>query len=194
MTPSIKHQVLCWVLLLLCLSPSPNYASGSSIGIHFDPEGTTCSAAVAAYAPVTIYVIANLMDPLAGGISAASFKLVGLPSGWFTTPTPNPQASVVGDPLQGGCHMWFSDCVSPTAGRVQLYSIFAVPLSPPGEIYLQVLPVPCPCQWPVVSLSGCDAPYYTSYPVLGGAAIINGPPCSVGVLPATWSGVKQLYE
>jgi hypothetical protein len=195
MIDRFKHRILCLAAWLLCPLPSAGHANSGSIGIYLNAEGTSCSAAVEAYVPFTLYVIADLAGPTTAGISAAEFQIVGLPSEWFILVTSNPLASFVGgNPAHGNSVIMFPDCQTGSAGRVNLFTIYVGPYWTPDNLRLRVAAWGCPytCLAPV--LRACDAPAYTGYWVPGGEAVLNGPPCTVDHEPIAWSEVKQLYR
>jgi hypothetical protein len=70
-------------------------AGNGAIGLYFDADCTTCSATVTPGDPFTLYVNATLAGGTADGITAAEFRISGMPASWFTFVTANPMATVV---------------------------------------------------------------------------------------------------
>lgn len=84
----------------------------------------------------------------------------------------------------------FDTCIASAQACVSLYTIWVGPTTTPVDVRLRVVRPTCPhegCWAPL--LRGCSAWYY----VVGGTAILNGPPCTVATPPSTWSRVKELY-
>jgi hypothetical protein len=178
-----------------CLSSQPCYANNGSIGVYFDPDGTTCSGTATVGVPLTLYVNANLAGATGDGIISAEFRVAGMPAGWFITVTPSPGSNVaLGNLFTGGCAISFPECESSAQHRVNLYSVWVGPTyTPSSETRLVVVEPQRPSQWNYITLQTCNAPVYTTYIVPGGTAILNGSACTVGVAPTTWSALKGLY-
>jgi len=180
--------------LLVALTAGAGWAS--SIGLYFASDGSDCDATVGVNEPFTLYVLADLYgDALAPGTTGAQFSIRNWPPAWPAVVTPSPAPNiVVGNPLLGGTNIGFLTCQIPDAnGFVLLYTIDAVATTPVSNLTLyawrHTVPIPenvCPM------LSNCEKTF-DRVCVVGGAALINGPPCNVAVRPATWSNVKVLY-
>lgn len=175
---------------------SPASGSRPSIGLYFDPDGTTCSTSAAVGVPIALYVNAQLGAPAEAGIAGAEFSVHGIPADWWILDvTPNPAANLLlGNPMSG-CHIAFSSCQSSSSGYVSVCVIRILPVSSHSDIHLQVHPGSWYCNpfcCPI--LLGCDAPVYTRICVVGGEAFVNGQTCTVRVAPSTWGRVKQLYQ
>ena len=173
-------RVRAIVTLALTLGLTVGSASASSIGVYFAPDASDCDLVQPAPAPGTMYIIAILGGDAAGaGITTAEFRMDGFPAGWFPTVTPNPSANVqLGGPITGGCNIGFPSCQQ-GGGRVLLYTIsyFATTVVP--ETYLTILRHTNPgnilFQCPLITQ--CDA-NFTKFCVSGGAALLNGRPCT----------------
>jgi hypothetical protein len=184
-------------------------ADASSIGISFTPDGNDCDTFIQAFTPVTWYIFAYLYgDPAFCGISGAEFRQDGSPSSWFLSPVPSPVAiSSMGNPIAGGCSVAFPPCQGGMSGLVLLYTINGFAVSQVTNVTLRILPHTTPSHpnfaCPVLFL--CDTPA-TRLCVAGGEAFINGTvchvayaprtagDCPVSIEPATWSGVKSLFD
>lgn len=184
--------------LVLALALIAGSASAASIGLFFDPAGGTCSTSIAPFTPFTMYILAILGGPSAGGITGAEFRVDGLPPGWFATPTASnpPWNAQVANPFTGGCNIASASCVPGAGGVVQLYMVSGFATSAVSNQYMSVQRHTTPSnpnfQCPLLVL--CDIPVYTKVCVNGGVAIINGGNCTVGVEQTSWSTVKALFE
>ena len=79
--------------------------------------------------PGKVYVLARLFgDDARFGITGAEFRITGFPALWFPVLTPNPAATVTGDPLGDGCSVSFADCQTGGVNfSVLLYSVTFLP-------------------------------------------------------------------
>jgi hypothetical protein len=182
--------------MIVCLAVSP--ASASSIGVYFASDASDCDATVTANQAFSFYVLANLYgDETVNGISGAEFRIRNWPAGWASTATPNPATNIsLGNPLAEGARIGFGTCQPPGVnGVVLLYTIDAVATTAVMNLALVVdkhttpsFPaLPCP----LLTSCGFEFPFHC---VAGGQALINGPPCSTGAAPSTWTQVKALYR
>jgi hypothetical protein len=190
----MKLRVIATLCLALALGVGS--ASAQSIGVYFDANGGTCSTAIAPNTPFTMYMIANLGGATSGGITGAEFRMDGFPAGWFGTPSRNPAANIdVGNPMNGGTNLAFPSCQAGSGGRVLLFTINGFATSAVVNRYFQILQHTTPSNpnfvCPLVTI--CDA-VFTKICVTGGVAIVNGPPCTVAVQPASWSAVKEMFN
>ena len=170
-------------------------AVASSIGIFFSADGSDCDATVLENTAVTWYICAVLGGDAGGsGITGAEFRQDGTPAGWFMTPAYSPAANVsIGLPTTGGCNLAFPDCKS--GGIVLLYTVSGFATTSVSDMRLQIHRHTNPSNphFPCPLLVLCDGPTYTKICVPGGEAIINGPPCTVGIQQKSWGAVKSLY-
>lgn len=198
----MRCALLLTALALSGLLVTPAGASGSSIGVFFDPDATDCDISVAPLSTFNVYVSAILGADAAGaGISGAEFRVDGLTQ-WVTAVAPNPAASLsLGDPTAGWCAIAFPTCMGgeESRGAVLLYTITCLTTFPVSPVTATVMhhALPCdscfPCRWaPCVTL--CDDPVFTTVLVSGGQALINNGACTVGVQPSAWGRVKSLYR
>lgn len=182
--------------LVVSLAAVP--AAAQSIGIYFDAAGGACSTVQAPLTAGTLYVLAVLGGPLADGMSQAEFAIGGFPAGWAAVVTPNPGAAgTSGDPFSGGCTIAFSSCQTGTNGLVLLYTITYFATSNVSNQYLTVLCHPLFFGCPILPLlKKCDVPFPTPVCVPGGQAVLNptGAGCTIGLVPSSWSEVKQLFN
>ena len=172
--------------------------SAQSIGIYFDSAGAACSTGQSPLTAGTLYVLAVLGGPLAEGMSQAEFAIGGFPPGWAPVVTPNPTAAgTSGNPFSGGCTIAFSSCQTGTNGIVLLYTIPFFATSAVSNQYLTVERHPLFFGCPTLPLlKKCDGPFPTPVCVSGGQAVFNptGAGCTIGVVPASWSTVKELFD
>ena len=129
----------------------------------------------------------------------AQFRVTGLPAGWVTISTPNPETLSLGDPFGSGAIDAFNRL--PDGSCVTLYTVVLVapPGTLPGEIVLQVAPrEPVDPRFPCPAFGlDCGAPcdIFDPFCVAGGTMLLNSSrDCQVEVEPTTWSSVKRLYE
>jgi hypothetical protein len=168
--------------------------------LAFDPQGTSCSAKVTPYVPFTFYVLARRAGIMSCGISAAEFRIDGLPGGWYASPTvADPSFVYVGDPLGGGADLVLPNCPAEHGPVVPLFRVDVLPTTPISDRVLSLQPRDPPINYiSCVELLMCN-PSYTQVCVDTGDAILNPSPgnvCDGTVLvqPATWSHVKGLYR
>lgn len=198
MHPLRSAAVSIAVILVLC---PPLAATSPSIGVFLDRNCTMCSGTATLLVPFTFYIAARL-EPSLDGISGAEFRVLGLPASWNTiyvpmVVEPSPGLLVVGDPFGSGVNVAFASGCSSTGGCVPLFTCYVTPFAtePNVRMSIRFRPTPwncgalcCPILW------RCDPPEYTVMCVLGGEAVFNGPPCTVGVEQATWTQVRRLYD
>jgi len=198
----MRYAELLTALTLSGLLVTSVGASGSTIGVFFDPGATDCDISVAPLSPFSIYVSAVLGADAAGaGITGAEFRVDGL-TVTIMAVTPNPAASLsLGDPTAGWCAIAFPTCMSGEGSRraVLLYTITCLATFPVSPVTATVMhhALPCdscfPCRWaPCVTL--CDDPVFTTVLVSGGQALINNGACTVEVQPSAWGRIKSLYR
>jgi hypothetical protein len=167
-----------------------------SIGIYFDPQAANCSANIPANTPGTLYFIARLGGSAANGIAGAEFRGQGFPAGWFSNPLPGgPGIPEVPDPFSAeGARIAFP-CQTGSAGLVVLAAVGYFATSLVSNHYIAVVshnpPSDPSLQCPALAL--CDAPVFTLLCAAGGQAIINGPPCTVSTVQASWTRIRGLY-
>jgi hypothetical protein len=186
--------------LLLCLffiAIAAASASAQSIGIFFDPGAASCSGAIQAGTTRRLYIIALLQGPNVNSITGAEFRVTGLPAGWGVISTRNPASNIqIGDPFDAtGVNLAFPLCV-----QEFLAPLFTVDLTATSSVsnhYLTIQPRNPPANPDFAcSLVVRCGPTFSLVCAGGGAAIINptGPGCTVGVEPASWSRVKNLFK
>jgi hypothetical protein len=195
--------VFAWLIAAASAALSPAAALQSSIGVYFDPAGATCSAQVELGVPFTIYLNAILGPDPTAGVVRAEFHLRGLPAEWWILETTVPPAAtaVIGSATLG-CHIFFEGCPGTGDPSVTLLALRVLPVTVLSNVHLRVGGTMQPCDncncfTDVPRLVRCDGSFWGPWGldcVAGGEAWINGPACTVGAAPATWGGVKQLYE
>jgi hypothetical protein len=171
-----------------------------SIGIYSEPDGTGCSVTIPQGGSATVYVVGHTSasDPFGGGIDSGECRIVGLPAGWTTLVTHNPAVSVVlGDLFGDGAIFGWAAAQS---DAIPMFSVQLAATSQVSNVVLQVVKhvhpsppfgYPTTCPWFHYS---CDAPCDVSgFCVDGVDLVINGV-CRVGIEPASWSGMRRLYQ
>ncbi len=190
-----------WGVLVLVLASglAPHAALPvPAIGVFADPAAASCNITQTGSGPGTFYLLSLLGGAVADGISQAEFRVDGFPAAWGASVTPNPAAfQTLGAPLNGGGTILFPACQTGSGGVVLLYTVAYYAAGP--EVVSQYLNVfkttirqhpdfQCPL------LTRCVGPPLVKLCATGVSGIINGPPCTVGVQPATWSQVKNLFD
>ena len=191
--------VVALSLSFLAAFATPRPLGATTLGLYFDPQGTTFERPQPANAADTAWILAVPGgDAAADGIVGAEFRLDNFPSDWFVTPVANPAASLIlGGPLAGGTSIAFDTCQSPgvPATPVLLFTLNYFATSVHDQHVVRVLQHSTPSnpafQCPLVVL--CDAPTYTKLCVTGGLAAFNWPGFTA-VTPSTWSAVKSLFD
>ena len=173
-----------------------------SLGVYFDPGGTTCSRQVTPFEPFDLYILAKTAGISACGITGAEFRVLGFPAEWFPTATPPPPGSfVLGEPFGNGVNIAFSTCQMNDTDVVQLLHYVVFPTTAVTNHALSIVarnpPSNASHPWPLFVL--CAAPVYAVTRVDAVNAILNPTmpaPCDkvVGVTPATWTVVKDLFR
>jgi hypothetical protein len=188
----MQRLLVCFFIVAIAAAS----VSAQSIGIYFDQDAATCSGPIPVGTSRSLYIIALVQGPISA-ITGVEFRVTGLPAGWNVISTRNPAAVVqIGDPFDGtGANIAFPTCVP--GPLVPLFTIDLTATSPVSNHYLSIRRRNPPANpnfaCPLVSLCG---PTYPLVCVGGGEAIINptGPGCTVGVEPASWSRVKNLFK
>jgi hypothetical protein len=132
------------------------------------------------------------------GLTGAEFRVEGLSSDWLVLTTANPSAVVViGSPFGNGVNIAFATALMDPS--VQLFSvtmIYTLAGEPPPTVLRVVAKNPSSHpHWACPLVTGGDCPCPAIACLTGGLLYINGDGnCLVGVAPATWSGVKQLFH
>jgi hypothetical protein len=171
-----------------------------SIGIYSEPDGMGCSVTIPQGGSAIVYVVGHTSaaDPFGGGIDSGEFRIVGLPAGWTTSVTHAPAISVViGNAFGDGVNLgWMMS----QSGTIPMFSVQLTATSQVSNVVLQIVKhvhpappfgYPTTCPWFHYS---CDAPCDVSgFCVDSVDRVINGV-CAVGIEPATWSGVRQMYR
>lgn len=203
---SCAGQRAAWVWVVACaLALTFSHpARSASIGIFADHNCTECSLDIPLPPGIDTLYVRLSTDGLPGYTNqwelAVQFR-VEVPSGWYAaaTLTANP-GFVYGDPLSAdGVHLSFWG--GHLAGEcLPLYAIAVVPAMPGAQGIVRILPatleLPAWCSEPMQ----CPYAIYERFEIWcecidGGAAFVNmDGDCSVGVQPATWTGVKSLYD
>jgi hypothetical protein len=193
----MRHFGLLVTMLLLACAP----AWGASIDLFSTSDFSSCNLATpTGYG--TFYVVAVDADEsicCGPGLAYVAFSLRGLPTGWTTIVTPTPEANtVIGNPFGTGAIVAF-----PTwqfGHYILLYTITIVPASYLASATLTVGATNQPLPWSNIYCpyrgTNSDCPCDPNAACVdGGLLYINEPgECTVGVAPATWSQVKELYH
>jgi hypothetical protein len=172
--------------------------NAASIGLFSTPDCSDCSLDQPPGGSAIVYV--NLCPkpdlPVSANnpLSAAAFRITGLPSGWVALGTPNPAASLsIGDPFGTGVDIVFRELQ--TGECINLYRVMLTNPSTADEVVLRVVAKELPDHpafpCPNVSL---DCPCFP-FCVGGGQMFINSSrECTVSVESSTWSALKGLYK
>ena len=183
---------------LLVLGAAPTW--GASIGLFPDPQGSSCSMQVPTPPGLdTLYVslsTVGLPEGIEWGLGV-SFRIEGMPPGWFVRLLSGPPADhVVGDPLGAdGVLLYFYGLHA--GSRIQLYTFLIGPSPGGSSTVLQVSQSHFSACWGEVP--ACPYVSYERFEIFcecveGGTLFVNTPGnCTVGVEPTTWSRVKVLY-
>jgi hypothetical protein len=197
------------------------FPPGGYVGVYTDSlaqDSTIVLAPRPGFWFGSLHILAVLNGAVAGGITAAEFRvhLPLAPGGMFITTTVDPDASIsIGQPItigmsDGGLRVAFPQCKhgEPAAGgkvvvniaRVDILSLVAFDtpvlvqkLAPPD------FRAPCP------NFRLCDPPIFTPAPMVsrgmdevgeeyvfrGRLFCLDG---QVGIAPAAWGAIKQLYR
>lgn len=186
-----------WMVLAAFCAASPA-AAGPSLGLFADPNGTSCSIEQAIPGPGVLYILCELGGAAAQGIRAAEIGVAGWPSDWIANVVPSPAASAtLWHPLQGGGVILFPDCEAGDGSIVLLYTIEYYALGPPIANHLLVATrnehrIDPNFRCPLIKV--CDDIPEIRLCVPASGAVLNGPGCTVGIDPTTWTRLKGLYD
>lgn len=188
--------------LALVLAAAPQGHASGIIASH-TLDGSACGTTATQGVPFNMYLLGTLFaDAAAAGITGAEFKLEGQDPTWIAVVTANPAASLsLGNPVQHGCNIAFPSCQVGTGARatVLLYTVQFIALGPVQPTVLRITKHDTPSNpgFPCPLFTVCDEPVFTKICVAGGQECINNPNvscCTNPLVPATWSGVKALYQ
>ncbi len=198
------------ITILPGMAPPP--AHGYSIVLVTDEGCNTCSVSPSPGQPFDLRIVVVPSGVLTDCVpppcwpNEIAFRIVGLPADWQVQWTANATAYSATDPFDpNGAVIRFPEVASQSIDCLELYRCVVTPTATPGTS-VQVLgnrDVPCSTMPPVPDapetrrcsgVPGSEA--WCSEPgcAFGGTARIDGTPCTVAVLPATWSLVRQLYR
>jgi hypothetical protein len=170
------------------------------IGVFANPQGSQCNIQIPPSTGATLYVLAILGDAPFDGLTAAEFRVTGIPSGWFSTYSMPAEASAgFGNPNTGvriafpSCHRGVNRIVP--LGTISLFSTSSVS-NAAVHVEASVDPANDLFACPAVSL--CDAanachpesphPKYTMLCAEGLTMTINGGSCTVDALEPSMGG------
>jgi hypothetical protein len=181
--------------LIFAMSYAPA-AFAVSIGIFGAEDCSTCDISIAAGETRTIVIsVVNPSSP----VTAANFRVSGLPNGWTATAVPPVGSGIGGNPFgpNGGVVSLPpgpqpSDCVrlftvqlhaTTNAQDVALRVVSALPpFAPPN----------CPAVYFACPSEPCDDPPQC---VAGGTLLINSSfGCTVGTTNSSWGTIKALFQ
>ena len=200
--PAARSAHCCASPLIACGVSSFGIAdadSGPDIGLYADAAGTSCNIEQVGPGAGAFYVVCELGGAASEGIKTAEFGVTGIPAEWFVSVTPSPAAlTMLWNPVDGGGTIVFAECEAGDGGRVLLATINYYA---PGPVVAGTVltltrnehridpgfqcPLVKKCESRVVEVRIC---------VPGVDAVINGASCPVGVEPATWSALKNIYR
>ncbi len=169
-----------------------------TLGVYFDPQGTTCRGMIPAGTTGKVYIVARTGGATAGGIAGAEFRFAGVPNSWEVYSVPNPDIVAIGDPFADGVVAGFV-CQQPTQGAVLLYTVIVFAHEDITDVQFSILPRDPPLSYACPMMLACDYPVFTKFCVEGTGCFVNatGPTtCDSGVAvsAATWSKIKDLYR
>lgn len=185
------------ILVAYCMVASPG-AAGPSLGIFADRAGTSCNIEQAIPGPGVLYILCELGGAASEGIRAAEIGVAGWPPDWVANVVPSPRAAAtLWHPLQGGGVVLFPDCEAGDGAIVLVYTIEYYALGPPVSHHVLTATrnehrIDPNFQCPLVKV--CDDVPEIRLCVPASGAVINGPPCTVGVEASTWARLKGLYQ
>jgi len=157
---------------------------------------------------VPFYLYVGVVSNVAGqGIRGAEFRVDGVDPSWFVTATPNPNATIVGSPHEGGCSVSFSQCQD-TQYPLILCTLWCIATSAvsPRVVIARAHNNPANALFACPNVLLCDGPVATRgcLPSCGlcvnqtctsqnchGPSVCEGP---LAIEAGTWSRVKRLYE
>ena len=177
----MRRAIACGIwLAALVLAAQPVVANDGRIGVYADLTATQTEAVFSIGVPRTLYIVATLEGQSADGMTAAEFRVTGMPDDWLVFTTPNPAANVVlGDPFrrQGDIHraiLAFPGCQAQD-GRVLLYTAVVIATSKvtPQMLLVTAADPPTNPAFAVPLLTRCDPPEFTKVPVDGGGFQIS---------------------
>lgn len=182
-----------WAALAACLVLAWTPARAQFVGTIFI---VPCQANIPVFSTQTFEVLVCLEGPIFDGVTAAEFRINGLPNGWTTLVRPNPEASVVsGDLFGAGARIAFPACEA--GNQPPLLELFEFDLTPTDDtrdVLINVAAtIPPDPELDCALVRRCDASMSKTC-VNGFGAWINGGGCPLAVESVTWGRVKALYD
>jgi hypothetical protein len=191
MKPCYRSILIGWLVALLCVAGAAEAQFRGTIFI------APCQQEIPIGNTEISRIWVCLEGPIAAGITAADFRLDGVPAGWPTQVSHHPSATVTGDLVGDGVHLEFSTC---QPGKGQYLELFTVSITATSELTDVVLAVdtkipstdpnfPCP------TVNRCSTDPSTKVCVGGFGSIVNGRKrgCPLAVEGTTWGKLKGLY-
>ncbi len=188
------------IVALQCLGAA--VALSQSVGVFFDPEGTSCERSIGSGDSGTLWILARGVDLQT--LVGAEFRVSGFPSGWSVSTNHLNNGVGISFGLEDGVILGlFSDTTRPAATvALVLWSVHYQATSDVPETILRVEARARPTNpsfvGPVLILqrepTDCvRSPHYEVVPAVGLEAVINGR-CTIAVERNTWQQVKELYR
>src|SRR5262245_25774911 len=179
--------------LSLCVWSLIAVTAASAQVVFIDP----CGASIAPFMSQTFNIWLCAENQAAAGITAAEFRIAGLPSTWMSTVFPG-AGTMTGDVFGDGVRVAFASCAQPSGVYLQLFSVNIIATDEQSDVLLMVSPT-VPVSDPKLTcsfVSLCNAPVFTKVCVGDHGAIINPHVrnCGLAVGASSWSGVKSLFR
>ncbi len=192
-----------WPMIVALQCLGADVALSQSVGVFFDPEGTSCERNIRSGDSGTLWILARGVDLEA--LVGAEFRVSGFPSGWSVATNHLDNGVAMDYGLEDGVILGlFSDRTAPrpAAGTLALWSVHYQATSDVPETILRVEARARPTNpsfvGPVLVLqrepTDCvRSPHYEVVPAVGLEAVINGR-CTIAADSRTWQQVKELYR
>ncbi len=176
------------------------------VGIYFDSLGTVTCADLTVGEAVDFWVVAFLDGSELTGLSAAEFRIEGLPESVVYSEVESLHDMSAGkDPSADGATLAWSSCASALEGPVTLLhgSLRATEPVPATAIRITGHQIPsndgfrCPVLTRCNIPSACDPdPQSAQVCAVGLPALLNPEPnpCETAITPTSWSHVKRLFR
>jgi len=179
--------------LLLCVWSLFAVTAAPAQVVFIDP----CGATIAPFMSQTFNIWLCAEGQAATGITAAEFRIAGLPSTWTSTVFPG-TGTMTGDVFGDGVRVAFPSCVQPSGMYLQLFTVNIIAMDERFDVVLMVSPT-VPVSDPNLTCSFvelCNAPVFTKVCAGDHGAIINPHirNCGLAVNAGSWGGVKSLYR
>jgi hypothetical protein len=163
--------------------------------IFIDP----CDVEIQPFETRDLNVWACIEGSIAGGITAAEFRIAGLPTSWPRAVQPDAAASsVTGDLFGNGVRIAFPSCRTGVGQYLHLFDVQVTAFDASTDVVLMVatnIPSSDP-NFDCSFVSLCDSPTFTKVCVRDHGSIINPRErsCGLPIERHSWTSVKALYQ